>query len=202
MFPTACSKLCLRQASGRLLAMRCANIAPGIFKIESFLNSLECTALVKRAEDLGFEPAPIVTAGGVKVQMDTRNNDRCVFDDPPLAEQLWSRARAGIPAVFDGRQALSLNERFRLYYPGQRFAWHADVPYRRANGEISLLTFMVYLNSGYEGGATRFESTKVSGEEGMALIFQHGLVHEGTEVVRGVKYALRSDVMYGPLEEG
>lgn len=179
--------------------MHCDSVAPGISTIKSFLELHECEALVQRAETLGFEAAPIITAGGTMVQSETRNNDRCVFDDPVLAAQLWQRARAGIPAALSGRQALGLNERFRLYryYPGQRFAWHSDAPYRRENGEISLLTFMVYLNSGYEGGATRFESTKVDGEAGMALIFQHGLIHEGAEVVQGVKYALRSDVMYG-----
>ena len=64
---------------------------------------------------------------------------------------------------------------------------------------MSLLTFMIYLNTGYEGGATRFEAAKVTGQTGLALVFQHGLVHEGSEVVQGVKYALRSDVMYGPV---
>lgn len=55
---------------------------------------------------------------------------------------------------------------------------------------------MVYLNEGYEGGATRFEAAKVMGKAGMALLFQHGLIHEGAEVTQGVKYVLRSDVMY------
>ena len=31
---------------------------------------------------------------------------------------------------------------------------------------------------------------------GMALLFQHRLLHEGCVVHRGVKYALRSDIMY------
>ena len=30
----------------------------------------------------------------------------------------------------------------------------------------------------------------------MALIFLHSLYHEGNEVTQGVKYVLRSDVMY------
>lgn len=33
----------------------------------------------------------------------------------------------------------------------------------------------------------------------MALIFEHGLIHEGGEVSQGLKYVLRSDVMYGRL---
>jgi hypothetical protein len=30
----------------------------------------------------------------------------------------------------------------------------------------------------------------------MALLFQHQLLHEGSEVTSGVKYVVRSDVMY------
>lgn len=72
---------------------------------------------------------------------------------------------------------------------------------------MSLLTFMIYLNEGYEGGETQFddaaksppgESVSVAGKVGMALVFEHELLHEGAEVTAGVKYVLRSDVMYGP----
>ena len=75
----------------------------------------------------------------------------------------------------------------KRYTPGQRFSWHADAPFARENGELSLLTFMIYLNDGYEGGATRFESSLVAGKLGTALLFEHGLIHEGAEVTAGVK---------------
>jgi hypothetical protein len=102
----------------------------------------------------------------------------------------------------DGRQVRGLNERLRYYRytPGQRFAWHYDGAFGRDNGELSLLTFMIYLNDGYEGGATQFESLAVVGRQGSALLFEHELLHEGGEVTAGIKYVLRSDVMYGPLK--
>jgi prolyl 4-hydroxylase len=56
---------------------------------------------------------------------------------------------------------------------------------------------MIYLNEGYDGGETRFESLSVVGKLGMARVFEHELLHEGAEVASGVKYVLRSDVMYG-----
>ena len=77
--------------------------------------------------------------------------------------------------------------------------WKRDAPFARENGELSLLTFMIYLNGGYKGGATRFESLAVQGQPGTALVFEHGLIHEGGEVTEGVKYVLRSDVMYGRI---
>lgn len=179
--------------------MKRIDVSKGIFVIDGLVESSECDALVQRAEQSGFEPAPIITARGARVDTETRDNDRHVFDDAALSESLWLRARSLIPAEMNGRKAVGLNERFRLYRyrPGQRFKWHSDAPFNRPNGEISLLTFIVYLNSGYEGGATRFEGAKVVGESGQALVFEHGLVHEGAEVLRGIKYALRSDVMYG-----
>jgi prolyl 4-hydroxylase len=33
----------------------------------------------------------------------------------------------------------------------------------------------------------------------MALLFDHGLIHEGAELAEGIKYVLRSDVMYEPI---
>ncbi len=181
--------------------MTTTHIAPGIFTIDALFSDRECEDMMHCAEASGFQAAPIVTAHGTKVAQDTRNNDRCVFDDPTLADELWQRSRASIPMALSGRQAIALNERFRLYRytPGQRFYWHADAPFRRENGEMSLLTFMVYLNAGYAGGSTRFESARVVGARGQALVFQHGLVHEGSEVTEGTKYLLRSDVMYGPV---
>ncbi len=178
-------------------------VSTGIFTISDYLSLEECAELIRVSEQKAFEAAPIITPSGSKVESNTRNNDRLVFDDYALASKLWERSKPHIPHAFGRRTAIGLNERFRLYRytPGQKFSWHADVPFQRQNGEISLLTFMVYLNDGYEGGATRFESTKVTGKPGMALVFQHGLVHEGSEVTHGVKYVLRSDVMFSPVRK-
>ena len=184
--------------------MKYTDVAPGIFTIGDFLSPTECIALICAAEEQAFEAAPIITASGPKVESATRNNDRLVFDDRALAASLWERSACLVPGVLGKRTAIGLNERFRLYRstPGQRFSWHADAPFQRQNGDISLLTFMVYLNDTYEGGATRFESTKVVGSAGMALVFQHGLVHEGSKVISGVKYVLRSDVMFSAVRSG
>ena len=36
-------------------------------------------------------------------------------------------------------------------------------------------------------------------EPGMVLLFQHNIYHEGALVTGGLKYAMRTDVMYSPL---
>jgi prolyl 4-hydroxylase len=178
-------------------------IAGGIFTIPDVLSVAECEEYIAWSESLGYEAAPVSLAAGSVLRPDIRNNARVMIDAPARAAEIWSRIVADIPAVLDGRRALGLNERFRFYRyePGQRFAPHTDGCYRRTNGEESLFTFMIYLNAGTVGGATTFENASVTPQAGLALVFDHYLLHEGTPVVEGHKYVLRSDVMYGPSPE-
>jgi predicted 2-oxoglutarate/Fe(II)-dependent dioxygenase YbiX len=178
-------------------------LAEGIFTIADVLTLEECQAYIAFTEDKGYEAAPITTAGRFVMRPDIRNNARLIVDDTQRAEALWQRVRAEIPGLLKGRLAIGLNERFRFYRydPGERFAPHRDGAYRRANGEESLLTFMVYLNEGFAGGETSFNDVSVTPRLGMALVFEHPLRHEGAAVTSGRKYVLRSDVIYGPVAE-
>ena len=178
-----------------------SDLADKLFTIDAVLSPAECREMIERAERIGFGIATINAWEGPRVDPKVRNNDRVMLDDASLAAELWSRVRERISPLRGGRQVRGLNERFRFYRyaPGQKFAWHSDGPFQRENGEISLLTFMIYLNDGYRGGATRFEWTEVEGKAGMALVFEHGLTHEGAELTEGLKYVLRSDVMFGRI---
>lgn len=178
--------------------MRKVDHAHGVSTVEEFLDAETCSTLVARAKSIGFSSAPITTHEGPAVRPDIRSNDRVMIDDPGLAAHLWAAIRPMIPSTHSGREAAGLNERFRFYryQPGQRFSWHADGVFKRASGEQSFLTFMVYLNQGFEGGDTKFEFMRVKAHIGMALWFPHGLIHEGAEVTAGEKFVLRSDVMY------
>jgi hypothetical protein len=94
-----------------------------------------------------------------------------------------------------------LNQPLRIYRyePGQHFGPHQDQSYAGPGGSSSLLTFMVYLNDDFEGGGTAFldEGRTVAPRTGMALLFQHKVLHAGERVLRGTKYVLRTDVLYG-----
>merc|ERR1712170_143393 len=76
------------------------------------------------------------------------------------------------------------------------------------NGERSFITFIVFLNEGFEGGATTFYNAGIKDpvpcipETGKALIFQHDILHEGSELLKGQKYAFRTDVMYAQVQKG
>ena len=169
-----------------------------VHTVPGLLSAEECQAEIDRAEALGFEEAPITTGAGFVRAPEVRNNTRVMRDDPAQSALLWERVRAVVPEV-PGWRAVGLNERFRLYRyeAGQYFKLHSDGSYRRPQGgQASQLTFMVYLNEGFGGGATRIlDHSTIQPRTGMALLFAHQLLHESTALRSGRKYVLRSDVM-------
>lgn len=177
-------------------------IADGIFVVREVFSAAECQKFIALSEGLGYDAATINGFGGAVRFPEIRNNDRVIWDDEVFADELWQRSRQFLPKVLNGRRALGLNERLRFYRyeAGQKFAAHVDGYYRRMNGEQSLLTWMIYLNEDFKGGATKFYATKlrIVPETGMMLVFRHALLHEGTEVRSGRKYVLRSDIMFSP----
>lgn len=174
--------------------------APLVFTVADVLRPTECSDAIAQIERLGFDDAPITTPRGFVMRPDVRNNKRVMFDDVGLAAELFARLGGGLPTQLCGRHAAGVNERFRCYRyePGQRFAPHYDGAYTRSATERSELTLMVYLNSGFDGGTTAFHDfdVEVTPRTGVALLFQHRLLHEGCVVQSGIKYVLRSDVMY------
>jgi predicted 2-oxoglutarate/Fe(II)-dependent dioxygenase YbiX len=170
-----------------------------LLTIPGFLGQKECSALIQSSEQHGYGAAPITTAVGFVMAPEVRNNTRVMLDQPEQAASLWSRLRQldSLPTI-DGWRPVGLNERLRFYRytRGQAFRWHRDGAYVRNATERSLLTFMIYLNQDFTGGETEFEDERILPRTGDALVFTHGLRHQGAEVRRGTKYVLRSDVMY------
>ena len=173
---------------------------PLVWTVDDVLNASECAAQVARAEAVGFGAAPVTTVGGPVQMPDIRNNERVMLDDPAFAALLFERVRAEVPASLGGMRPSGANERLRFYryHPGQRFAPHFDGTFARSDDEYSRLTLIVYLNDDCDGGETDFPELgrTVRPRTGSALLFQHALLHEGCAVTRGVKYVVRSDVMY------
>ena len=181
-----------------------------LWTVDDFWSPSECAAMIARAEQLGFDEAPITTGRGAVMRKDVRNNERAMFEDQALARVLWERARAHVPATLPERhappgtppwRAVGLNERFRVYRyrVGQHFKPHLDGSFVREEGvEESALTFMIYLDDECVGGQTRFhdDGVIVAPKTGMALFFHHPLLHEGCTIERGLKHVLRTDVMY------
>ena len=138
-----------------------------------------------------------------------RNNDRMVFDDAELAGEMWARVHSFLPTL-DGQIACGVDSQLRIYrYSlGQQFKRHKDGAVTNESGQTSKLSYLIYLNDDCDGGSTTFRDYRdVNGTRekiefivmpatGTALLFRHERWHEGTPVVTGAKYVLRTDVFY------
>jgi Rps23 Pro-64 3,4-dihydroxylase Tpa1-like proline 4-hydroxylase len=139
-----------------------------------------------------------------------RNNKRWLNFDKKLAETFFKKIKSYIPIEFEGNSVSCLNERlsFLKYSTGEYFRAHEDGYYIRPdNSEISYITVQIYLNDLKEedGGATTFikdtynriyQDYSIIPKVGRVLLFEHDIEHEGSILKNGLKYCIRTDVMY------
>ncbi|WP_343632132.1 2OG-Fe(II) oxygenase [Fluviicola sp.] len=178
--------------------MKRIDLAPDCYLLEDFFNARECEELILWSEQRGYEEAKVQVYGKEMMVKGIRNNSRITYIDFDLAERVWERFKPHAVLEFGNSKAIGLNELFRFYRyePGQYFKKHIDGSFVRGIGEASCFTFMVYLNDDFEGGETTFENFTVKPKQGTALVFHHPVKHAGEPILSGVKYALRTDVMY------
>ncbi len=180
---------------------------PPVIEIPDLLDAAECERQVRRADALGFQSQQFRG----EERLEVRN--RASVDDPAAARALWILLADRLPPLGDFYRdglrpepdvadlnaliAVGLNERLRYYRyaGGERFAPHVDLSHSDAAAR-SFLTVIFYLNAGFQGGETDFFGRRVTPRRGAAILFPHELRHEGRPVFDGVKYVLRTDVMY------
>jgi hypothetical protein len=184
-----------------------------IHEVSDLLSAEECEAFIKK-----HEPDLISTSFEYSTRL------RHIFDDDELADMLWKRLRSVyndmrvVDEELQGWKPVYLNSRFRFcrYIKGDAFGAHTDGR-RLANVNLqSFMTVNIYLNTVAleNGGATRFLDTsradtkskdhlvlaKVQPTLGTASIFRDSLFHDGEEVKDGIKFLLRTDMMFGREE--
>ncbi|KAL8601955.1 hypothetical protein ACOMHN_008447 [Nucella lapillus] len=178
------------------------------FVLHNVFTPKECKEYIKMTEKKGYEQAQVNIGDGRQMMMtDVRNSDRCIVDSFEEADKIWQRIKSFVPSDWNGRKVLGLNERLRFlrYDPGQYFKPHMDGIYRRENGESSFVTVQMYLNEGFKGGSTTFlhkcssQRCEVVPKTGSVLVFEHMILHEGSLLEKGRKYAMRTDVMYSAV---
>lgn len=169
-----------------------------IWTIDGFFSPEECKYWITLSEQKGYVEAEVGLKEGAKMMKNIRNNYRLLYNDTALADLCWQRLKAYCPEKIEDNIAVGLNEQFRFYkYElDQRFKRHIDGRFKRNECEESRITFMIYLNEGFEGGETTFDGLSIKPKTGTALCFIHEIKHEGSAVKNGIKYVLRSDVMY------
>ena len=185
------------------------NIIPDklLASISSVFSSDECNILINYSERLGYKPASLYTdthTGYEHFNNNVRDNLRSMTDDSEFVSVLEERIWYAIPKIYKGRRYHSINERLRfLKYDGSgHFQRHTDGAYSDTN-RISLITILIYLNEEYNGGFTTFFPNSYTSngfvlkpETGMVCLMDQGISHEVPELISGIKYVIRTELMY------
>jgi prolyl 4-hydroxylase len=176
---------------------------PLFWTVSNVLSREECAAYIERMKRASnAEIATITGKDGEVVDQDVRSNTRVMYDDPDWAQVLFTRLEKNIPKTLRGRRVANVNERIRLYRygTGQKHGAHWDTPVELADKRETLLTLVLYLNDDFTGGATSFDELNktIVPVSGLALLFQHRVLHTAEPVTKGEKFVMRSDVFYYP----
>ena len=188
-----------------------------IYSVDNFFTAEECAAFVRFAEGRGFA----ATDSPKTRDYAERKQGRQQSESPQLAAALFKRVKDVAPRhTRDGLAPVACNSNIRIYKyeTGDVFGKHYDEANLTSHGETRF-TMLIYLGSlNVVGGETVFHANargaKKKGKgkqkehaplfavqplQGRLLLHEHGercLMHEAAPVIGGVKYVLRSDVIY------
>merc|ERR1712008_311619 len=195
--------------------------------LENLLSPEECDAIIAQSEAFGLRSCEYDSSFRIT---DRVSVNACTLGDvlferarPYLSDVLVPGCRnpaAGLrKELYNGLwQPKCLNGCFRIcrYSPGGFFLPHFDLGWDEGNMLRSIKTFMVYLNDDFSGGDTNFFNEKqvhyrfpkqanrtyaFRPKKGSCLVFNHCITHDGGKLFAGVKYILRTEVMYKYAKE-
>ncbi len=198
-------------------AVRVAFQKPRIIVIERFATAQECQWLVARADRGGLQRAKVYRASSTAQVAETRTNREMaftIFNADVVLSLIRDRIAAAIGAPVSHFEIAKLLH----YSPGEQFALHADfieaktpeLARELAQRGQRAATFLIYLNDGYEGGATQFPrlSWQYRGARGDALLFSnvdvagapdYDTVHAGMPPTAGEKWVLSQWIRARPI---
>jgi len=176
--------------------------------VRGVIDEEACAELISHVNAKGYTPA-LLNIGGGKQRFAplVRDGFRALVDSPELANWLLEVLRPHVPEEWEGEPLIDLNShcRFLCYTPGQQFQAHYDGCFERPSGGCSYVTLQVYLHDvpAESGGATTFlfdrkdENVCCQPGAGSVLLFSQDLYHEGSQLLSGLKYTMRTEAMYG-----
>ncbi|KAI8816679.1 uncharacterized protein EV422DRAFT_544490 [Fimicolochytrium jonesii] len=205
---------------------------PGAFLLQDVLTAAQCAQILRTTEAVGYTPDEPI-AGAASEQTSVLAHNLFWLADTELLGMIFDRVKEHLPQTLPSISPTSppklagINSRWRVYryVPGAVYRPHIDGAWPASGldpqtGEYvydmykdrrSKLTFLVYLNDGFDGGHTTFfipsavpgkmNAYPVQPRAGCVLCFPHGeakgaLLHEGSPVIQGKKYIIRADVLY------
>ena len=169
--------------------------APHVTLFRGFFSQAECAYLIDAATPM-LEPSVVVDAAtGRQVEHPVRTSDGTGFTWPlenPAVHALNRRIAAASGTAPEQGEPLQVLR----YRPGQQYRTHYDAVPGFENQRV--LTMIVWLNDGYEGGETSFPAANLSlkGQAGDALLFRNvgadgrrdpAAAHAGLPVTAGEK---------------
>ena len=172
--------------------------SPNIRLFPGFFSADECEFLIESARP-ALRPSVVIDPySGREIPNPIRTSHGVGFpfvDENPAIHALNRRiAAASNTDVRAGEPIQVLS-----YAPGQQYREHSDALPNVAPGQQRVLTFLVYLDEGYEGGETAFPALgiEVRGRRGDGLLFRNAAsdgtpdqraIHAGRPVTSGVKH--------------
>lgn len=175
---------------------------------ENVFDSEFCDHLINTANSIGFEAASVDMYGRKISAPNIRNNERLEFNNLELSRIIETTIlkKINFPKLINGKsyKYISSHFRFYCYSPGQYFKPHKDGSYEEGDNK-TFMTCLIYLND-TDGGETilmpegfkhRDKWIIIKPSIGSVLLFEHGIWHEGKEVIDGKKYVLRTDIFFG-----
>jgi prolyl 4-hydroxylase len=189
---------------------------PRIVVVERFATAEECQWLIGRAGS-GLVRAKVYRSSATPQVAETRTNREMsftIFNADVVLSLIRDRIAAASSAPVTHFEIAKLLH----YSPGEQFALHADFIEAKtpelahdlaARGQ-RMATFLIYLNDGYEGGATQFPRLdwQYRGGRGDALLFSnvdadgapdYDTVHAGMPPTAGEKWVLSQWVRARPV---
>eukprot|EP01080_Neovahlkampfia_damariscottae_P006756 gene6756-10921_t len=197
-----------------------------LWTIEDLIPKEECSELIKYAEEQGFKTITEtikenkLTAESLEdyrnlKDVQIRTSYMCEKFDSQFSTKIFNKIKNLFPdELSDGRKKVKCDEVLRIlkYKKGDFFRPHLDGSYDERDENMkkilgscyTMYTILIYLNDDYEGGETKFYNIlkegnhiKIEKKTGKSTIFNiNSTVHSGTEITSGVKYVLRTGIMY------
>lgn len=196
--------------------------------LENVLTRQECQRIIEHTEKVGYAPIGEARRGAVSVVRNNRWL-QADDTSGQLGEEIWRRIRSFIPLqeqLPDEKgtwEAVGVNNNYRFakysqHYGPTEFTKHIDRPTVYEHTRVSVYTVNIYLNdlSEEQGGKTRFWSVDrpgglgkpvdaAGGVAGSICLFKQAVVptspwHDGEPLSSGLKYLMRTDVIFNKTE--
>ncbi len=182
--------------------------APRIERLPAFLSTEECRYLAELAEPLLAPSVVIDPATGQQRRDPVRSASSAGFPfirEDPVLHAINRRIAAATRTAWEQGEPLQVLS----YEAEQEYKLHSDA--LPPGGNQRIITFLVWLNQGYEGGATSFPrlGLEIAGKPGDALCFVNTtpsgealaeMWHAGLPVTRGRKLLLSKWIREAPLD--